>query len=191
MLDSCKIIQKQSEAFHTFLWQIFRSLKRNFIAYRSSKVSDCIFEIHQLWHSGFTRVYSNSCCSCSFEAEIIKISQPSYNMYSNNITNFQESTTILKALIWLKGNLSRLKMYSLVTGILRKLLLTPWRKLLIHLRITLCHLVHLNVLFISDFLGLYLLVSWLQIRFLPPLHAVLTLLWLESFYSSTCISLYS
>ena len=27
----------------------FPSLKHNFIAYRSSKVSDCIFEIHQLW----------------------------------------------------------------------------------------------------------------------------------------------
>ena len=30
----------------------FQSLKHNFIAYRSSKVSshpDCIFEIHQLW----------------------------------------------------------------------------------------------------------------------------------------------
>ena len=40
------------------------SLKQNFIAYRSSKVSDCIFEIHQLWQSGFSRVYSNSCCSC-------------------------------------------------------------------------------------------------------------------------------
>ena len=26
----------------------FPSLKHNFIAYRSSKVSDCIFEIHQL-----------------------------------------------------------------------------------------------------------------------------------------------
>ncbi len=31
----------------------FPSLKQNFIAYRSSKVSDCIFEIHQLWQSGF------------------------------------------------------------------------------------------------------------------------------------------
>ena len=41
----------------------FPSLKQNFIAYRSSKVSwhpDCIFEIHQLWQSGFSRVYSNS-----------------------------------------------------------------------------------------------------------------------------------
>ena len=27
----------------------FPSLKQNFIAYRSFKVSDCIFEIHQLW----------------------------------------------------------------------------------------------------------------------------------------------
>ena len=47
----------------------FPSLKQNFIAYRSFEVSsrpDCIFEIRQLWQSGFSRVYSNSCCSCSF-----------------------------------------------------------------------------------------------------------------------------
>ena len=34
----------------------FPSLKQNFIAYRSSKVSsrpDCIFEIHRLWQTGF------------------------------------------------------------------------------------------------------------------------------------------
>ena len=52
------------------------SSKHNFIAYRSSKVSWrslCIFEIHQLWQSGFSRVYFNCCCSCSFEPEIIKI----------------------------------------------------------------------------------------------------------------------
>ena len=29
----------------------FPSLKHNFIAYRSSKVSNCIFEIYQLWQS--------------------------------------------------------------------------------------------------------------------------------------------
>ena len=54
----------------------FPSLKQNFIAYRSSKVSlrpDFFFEIHQLWQSGFSRVYSNCCCGRSFEAEIIKI----------------------------------------------------------------------------------------------------------------------
>ena len=89
MLNSCKI----SVPF-------FPSLKQNFIAYHSSKVSshpDCIFEINQLWQSGFSRVYSNCCCSCLFEPEITKIGQSSHKMYSNNILNFQESTTILNA----------------------------------------------------------------------------------------------
>ena len=79
---------------------IFSSLKQNFIVYCSSKVSsrpDCIFEIHQLWQSGFSRVHCNCCCSCSFEPEIIKISQSSHKMYSNNILSFQESTTMLNA----------------------------------------------------------------------------------------------
>ena len=101
MLDSCKMLQKQSEAFHTFLWHFFQSLKQNFIAYRSSKVSlrpDCIFEIHQPWQSGFCRVYFNCCCRCSFEPEIIKIGQSSHKVYSNNILNFQESKT--KKKVW-------------------------------------------------------------------------------------------
>ena len=42
-------------------------------------------------------MYFNSRCSCSFEAEIIKIDQSSHKMYSNDIVNFQESTTILNA----------------------------------------------------------------------------------------------
>ena len=75
----------------------FPSLKQNFIAYCSSKVADCIFDIHQLWQSDFSRVYSNCCCSCSFEPEIIRISQSSQKIYSNSILNFQESTTILNA----------------------------------------------------------------------------------------------
>ena len=69
----------------------FPSLKQNFIAYRSSKVSsrpDCIFEIPKLWQSSFSRVYSNCFCSCSFEPEIIKIG---HKMYSNDIVNFQEN----------------------------------------------------------------------------------------------------
>ena len=81
---------------------IFPSLKQNFIAYRSSKVPprpDWIFEIHKLWQSGFSRVYSNCCCSCLFEREIIRIGQSSDKMYSNNILNFQESTAILNACI--------------------------------------------------------------------------------------------
>ena len=42
-------------------------------------------------------MYSNSWSSCSFEVEIIKIGQSPHKMYSNNIVNFQESTTILNA----------------------------------------------------------------------------------------------
>ena len=78
----------------------FPSLKQNFIAYHSFKLSscpDCIFEIHQLWQSSFSRLYSNCCCRCSFEPEIIKIGQSSHKMYSNNILNCKESTTILNA----------------------------------------------------------------------------------------------
>ena len=56
----------------------------------------CIFEIPQLWQSGFSRVHSNCCWKCSFEPEIIKIGQSSHNMYSNNILNFQVSTTVLQ-----------------------------------------------------------------------------------------------
>ena len=119
MIDSCKMVEKQSEAFHMFLWHhFFPYLKQNFIAYRSSKVSsrpDCIFEIHQLWQLGFSKVYSNSCCSCSFEREIIKIGQSSHKMYSNSILNFQESMTNLNACTKKKksGNLLKARRISL------------------------------------------------------------------------------
>ena len=108
MLDSCMMVEKQSEAFHTFLRHFFPSLKQNFIAYHSSKESSCpdwIFEIHQLWQSGFSRVYSTSCCSCSFEPEIIKIVLSSHKLYSNKILKFQVSTTILNAFTKKCGNL--------------------------------------------------------------------------------------
>ena len=115
MLDSCKMVEKQSEASHTFFLWHFSKFKQNFIAYRSSKVSsrqDCIFEIHKLWQSGFSRAYSNCCCSCSLEAEIIKIGQSSHKMYSNKILNFQEFTTILNACTEKSGNLlSEIRIY--------------------------------------------------------------------------------
>ena len=78
----------------------FPSLKQNFIAYRSSKMlsrPDCILEIDQQWQLGFSRVYSNSSCSCWFEVEILKIGQSSHKIYSNNIQNFQKFTIILNA----------------------------------------------------------------------------------------------
>ena len=68
-------------------------------------VQIAFFEIHQLCQSGFSKVYSNCCCSCSFEAGIMKIVQSSHKRYSNNILNFQESTTILNACTKKSGNL--------------------------------------------------------------------------------------
>ena len=84
---------------------IFPCLKQNFIAYRSSKVSDFIFEIQQLWQSVFSRVYSNCCCSYSFKPEIIKIDKSSHKMYSNNILIFEKSRPIVNACTKMSGNL--------------------------------------------------------------------------------------
>ena len=42
-------------------------------------------------------MYSNSCSSCSFEREIIKIGLSSDKMYSKRLLNVQESTTISNA----------------------------------------------------------------------------------------------
>ena len=50
-------------------------------------------------------MYSNSCYSCSFELEIIKIYQSSHKMYSDKILNSQDSTTILNACTKRFGNL--------------------------------------------------------------------------------------
>ena len=110
--NSCSIharLSKSSLKHSICFWGIFPSLKQIFFAYCSSKVSsrpDCIFEIPQLWQSGFNRVYSNCWYSCSFEAEIIRIGQSSRKMYSNNLPNCQESTTILNACTKKSGNLS-------------------------------------------------------------------------------------
>ena len=83
---------------------LFPKFKTEFFTYRSSKMSDCIFQIHQLWQSGFNRVYFHCCCSCYFEPEIIKIGQSSYKTYSNNILTFQECATILNACTKRSGN---------------------------------------------------------------------------------------
>ena len=37
MLDPCKVVEKKSESFHTFLWYFFPSLQQYFIAYRFLK----------------------------------------------------------------------------------------------------------------------------------------------------------
>ena len=50
-------------------------------------------------------MYSNSCCSCSFEPDIIKIGLSSHKMYSNKIPNFKVCTPVLNACIKKSGNL--------------------------------------------------------------------------------------
>ena len=90
--------RKEVESIPYVSLAFFPSLKQNFIEYRSINVSsclDCIFEINQLWQSDFSRVYSNSFCSCSFEPEILIIGQSSHKIDVNTILNCQESTTIL------------------------------------------------------------------------------------------------
>ena len=52
---------------------IFSKFKTQFYCISFTLCPDCLFEIHQLWQSGFSRMYSNWCCSCSFECKIIKI----------------------------------------------------------------------------------------------------------------------
>ena len=101
MIDSWKMVKNESSIPYVSV-ALVPSLKQNFIAYSSSKVSscpDCIFEIIQLWQSGFSRVYSNCCCSCCSEPEMIQIGQSSHMMSSNNIVHFQASMTILNACI--------------------------------------------------------------------------------------------
>ena len=67
----------KSSLKHSILFfGIFPSL--DFIVYRSPSRQDYIFEIHQLWQSDFSRVYSNWRCSCSFKPEVIKIGQSSH-----------------------------------------------------------------------------------------------------------------
>ena len=102
----------------------FPSLKQNFITYRSSKVSSRHVEIHQRCQSGFSRVYSNCFCNCSFKPEIIKIVQSSHKVYSNNIVNFQESATILNA--------CTRKVWNLIEG---TTYMRPWQVLLLRVAI--------------------------------------------------------
>ena len=51
MQDASKAVWSVSYVSVAF----FPSLKQNFIAYRSSKVSDWIFEIHQPWQVGVNK----------------------------------------------------------------------------------------------------------------------------------------
>ena len=99
------MVEKLSEAFHTFLWHFFQVLNHFFlhiVLLKCPHAQIAFFKIYQLWQSGFSRVYSNCCCSCWFEPEIIKVVQSTHKMYSNNIVN---SKPILNACTKKSGNL--------------------------------------------------------------------------------------
>ena len=91
MFDSCKMVEKQSEAFHTFLWY--------FLPVQNIILLHIVLLKCQIAFLKFTNCDNQALvgCSCSFEAEILKIGQSSHKMYINNIQNFPESTTILNA----------------------------------------------------------------------------------------------
>ena len=82
-------------------YSIFSKFKTEFYCISFFLTSRLHFEMHQLWQSGFSRVYTSCFCSCSFEPEIIKLVQSS----CNNILIFLESTTILNPWTKQSGNL--------------------------------------------------------------------------------------
>ena len=77
----------------------FPSLKQNFIAYPYFKVSDCILEITSCDNQALVGYFPIAAVAVHLNLKSEKIDQLSHKMVSNNILNFQESTTILNASI--------------------------------------------------------------------------------------------
>ena len=103
MLDSYKMLQKQSEAFHTFLWPLFQVYSIILLHIVLPDVQIAFLKFTSCDNQAL--VYSNCCCRCSFEPEIIKIGLSSHKMYTNNIVNVLESATILNTCTKKSGNL--------------------------------------------------------------------------------------
>ena len=92
MLDSCKMVEKQSEAFHAFL--VFFSKFKTILLHIVLLKCQIVF-LKFTW--------------CDNQALVGCIPIPAvavHKMYSNNILNFQESTTILNTHTKKSGNLS-------------------------------------------------------------------------------------
>ena len=100
MLNSCKMLQKQSEAFDTFRWhfsQVQNRILLHIVLIKCSHVQIAFLKFTSYDNQALVGCIPITAVGCSFKPEIIKIGQSSHNMYSNKILNFQESTTILKA----------------------------------------------------------------------------------------------
>ena len=97
ILDSCKMLEKQSEAFHMFLWHFFQVQNRILLHIILLKCPHIQIAFLKFTSCDNQVLVGCSNCCCSFKPEIIKSGQSSHKMYSNNIENFQESTSILNA----------------------------------------------------------------------------------------------
>ena len=97
MLDSCKMLQKQSEAFHTFLWHFFQAWNRillHIVLLKCPHVQIAFLKLTSRDNQALVRCIRITAVAVPLN---IKIGQSSHTMYSNNIVNFQESTSILDA----------------------------------------------------------------------------------------------
>ena len=102
----------------------FPSSKQNFIAYHYSLRPDCIFEIYHQWQSGFSRVYSNCCCSCLFEDEIIRCIVITYWIFKSlrqflmpqpkNLETYLMSHLYIYIYIYIYANLWPISVYACV-----------------------------------------------------------------------------
>ena len=75
----------------------FPSLKLNFIAYQSSKGSDCILKFTTNDNQAVVGCIPIAAVAVHLNIRIIRIGQSSHKIDFNSIVNFHESTTILIA----------------------------------------------------------------------------------------------
>ena len=107
MLDSCKMVEKKSEAFHRFLWHSFQ-FKQNFIAYRVR----LHFEFTSCDNQALVECIPIPAVAVSLNLKFQKFRQSSYKMYSNNILNFSRVYDRFKRLY--KKSLETYWMYHVI-----------------------------------------------------------------------------
>ena len=102
------MVKKQSEAFDTFLWH-FSNFETEFFLYivllKCPYVQIAFLKFTSCDNQALVGCIPIAAVAVDLKAEIIKIGQSSHKMYSNNILNFQKSTTIFNACTKKSGNL--------------------------------------------------------------------------------------
>ena len=100
MLDLCNMVEKHSEAFHTFLLHFFQVINKILLHILHLKCPHFLITFFK-----FTSCDNQALVGCIPIAAVAvhlnlkseKNIQSFYKMYRNNIVNFQGSTTILNA----------------------------------------------------------------------------------------------